>query len=107
MRVGTEVGRVDYEVVTIYVVNESVVVVVDTRLAGKLGFVNPKVVLKVWVVDLETTVDDGNNHIFRASYTCLPCLEEVDVIAGNTALDASVVVVVPLVGQQWVVERHC
>ena len=107
MRMGIDVGRVDYKVITIYVINKSITIIINTRLAVKLGLINPKVVLKVWVVDLETTVDDGNNHFIRASYTCLPCLEEVDVIAGNTALYASIVVVMPLVWQQWVVERHC
>ena len=104
---GIDVRRVDYKVVTIYVINKSIIIIINTRLAVKLGLINPKVVLKVWVVYLETTVNNGYDNILRTSNTCLPCLEEVDVIAGNTALDASVVVVVPLVGQLWVVERHC
>ena len=107
VRVGIDVGRVDNKVVTIYVINKSITIIINTRLTVKLGLINPKVVLKVWMVYLETTVNNSYDNILRACNACLPCLEEVDVIAGNTALYASIVVVMPLVGQQWVVERHC
>ena len=107
VRVGIDVRRVDYKIVTIYVINKSITIIINTRLAFKLGLINPKVVLKVRVVYLETTVNNSYNNILRASNTSLPCLEDVGIIASNTTLYASIVVVMPLVGQQWVVERHC
>ena len=91
-----DVGRVDYEVPSVDVVGVSVAVVVNARLSVKLGLVSPRVLLQVGVVCLESAVDYRDDNV-RFTGLLLPCLEQVDVSAGNRALQqGSVVVVVPL-----------
>ena len=101
-----DVRRVDHEVVTIHVVDESIAVVVHTGFTVELSLVDPEVVLQVGVVDLEATIDDGHNDILRSRHTTLPGREHVDVVPCHGSFDGPVVVVVPLLRQQGVVERH-
>ena len=102
--VGIYLAVVGAEVESVDVVDETVAVVVDTGGAVELGGVDEHIAGEVFVVDVDTSVDDGDNNV---GITCrdLPCLEEVDVGAGRHSGRPGVVVV-PLLGQTRVVERH-
>ena len=106
MLVGTDVGRVGNEVVAVDVIYVSVFVIVHTGFAIQLSLVDPEVVLQVGVVYLETAVDNGDNHILRTCYARSPCLEDIGVGTSLGTVDATVVLVMPLVLEQGVVEGH-
>ena len=59
------------------------------------------------MVNLETTVDNGDGDVLRSGHARFPGREKVDVGTSLRSVDVSVVVIMPLVGQQRVVKRHC
>ena len=105
MAVGIDFSLVGAEVPAIYVVDISVAVVVDTRCAVKFGIVDAHVGGKVFVGVVHTAVDDCHNHIFPACCG-FPGLEQVDVGTGHTVGYVAEILIVPLLWQERVVERH-
>ena len=95
MGVRIDVLGVGAEVPAIHVVNVSVAVVIYTRSSVKLILVDADVGSKVLVVVVDTTIDDGNNHILAAGGS-LPRLKEVDVGTGTATGKCAGIVVVPL-----------
>ena len=95
MGVWINVLGVGAEVPAIHVVNVAVAVVIYTRSSVKLILVDADVGSKVLVVVVDTTIDDGNNHILAAGGS-LPRLKEVDVGTGTATGKRAGIVVVPL-----------
>ena len=58
------------------------------------------------MIHLETTINDGNQDILRTGNTSLPSLEHIGIGTSLGTCDMTIVVVMPLVIEQWVVERH-
>ena len=83
------------EVPAIHVVNVAVAIVINTRSAVKLSLVDADVGSKVFVVVVDTTINDGYNHIL-ATGGSLPRLKEVDVGTGTATGKRAGIVVVPL-----------
>ena len=84
MAVGTHVGRVYHEVVTIDIIYISVSVVVNARFSVELSLVYHHVLLEVGVVILETTVDDGHEHV-ALSCLSLPSFPHIGVGSCHTS----------------------
>ena len=95
MGVRIDVLGVGAEVPAIHVVNVSVAVVIYTRSSVKLILVDADVGSKVLVVVVDTTINDGYNHIL-ATGGSLPRLKEVDVGTGTATGKCAGIVVVPL-----------
>ena len=58
------------------------------------------------MIYLETTINDGNHNILRTGNTSFPSLEHIGIGTHLGTCDMTIVVVMPLVIEQWVVERH-
>ena len=93
-----------HEVESIFVIYESVAVIVHIRLACNLSLVPPYCIGKVFVTIVHGAVENGHDNARVASCEP-PCLLHSDISTGYSLVaDASVIVQVPLVNCMRVVE---
>ena len=102
--VGIHICAVGAEVVSVDIVDISVAVVVYPGSSVKLRKVGAHVGCKVFVLVVDTAVDDCYHYVALAGLV-LPCLKQVDVGAGYRCAYIAEILIMPLLGQAWVVEH--
>ena len=58
------------------------------------------------MIYLEATINDSNHNILRTGNTSFPSLEHIGISTHLGSCDMTIVVVMPLIVEQWIIERH-
>ena len=58
------------------------------------------------MIYLEATINDSNQDILRTGNTGFPSLEYIGIGTHLGSCDMTIVVVMPLIVEQWIIERH-
>ena len=101
---GNDIRGIVYIIPPVNIVFIAVAVVIDTFRTVHLGLVHPDMGRQIFMVEHDSLVMHRHDDV-RFAGLDLPCLEQVDVGTGRKSV-LPLVVVMPLLGEHRVVERH-
>ena len=99
-------GVVICEVISVLVINESVVVVIYSGNSVNLRRIIPDGIFKIRMLDCNSLIKDCHDNS-RVTGSQSPCVLDIDVCTSNSSLsDSSAIYHIPLIFQIEVIERQ-
>ena len=89
----------------VYVVHETVAVIIDSFLPVQLGFVNPDIILQIRMIYVDASVHYRYYYLFIAFFDIPPYRNDIHIASLNRMRDAAVIIIMPLVSKPRVVEH--